>query len=190
MKREGRPHGSVRTTTSGIDGLARALQSPTAGHCKHTGKCKKARCGQCHTHPVSESRDKAKGAYKLKCSDVVLNHRLVSWRVAAADRSAGAAVQLSGASASGVLDALLTDSCWSQGDDDVRNEEDDHYGYEDGFVEEFFAIGEDVDEEEEISSIHGNEEGEGEEEEDMGFYEVGFVWEYVDEEDWCVVSEM
>ena len=184
MKREGKQHGMVRSNNSDITGYAKAPAKPT-GHSKHTGKCRKARCGQCHSHPVSKSRDKAKGTYKLKSSDVVLNHRLVTWRVVA-DRNAHWS-KYSGVSATGVLDALLTDSSWSQGDDDDNHEEQEYGIYEDCLDEHTTEEG--IEDE---RSTNGPEEEEEEEEEDddMGFCEVGFVWEYMDEEGWCVVDEM
>lgn len=49
---------------------------------KFTGKFRRgARGRESRSIPESKSRDKAKGAWKLKSCDVLLNHRLVAWRL-------------------------------------------------------------------------------------------------------------
>ncbi|ONK57588.1 uncharacterized protein A4U43_C09F2030 [Asparagus officinalis] len=178
MKREGRQHGTVRitkttTTASSSDAACTKAHRKPTGHSKPAGKCKRARCVRCHSSPASKSRHKAKGTYKLKCSDVALNHRLVSWRVVDDRDEISAKCSGASASASGMLDALLMGSCSGERYDD-DDDYDDH--------------GESMDIDEENIDI--DDEDEEEEEEDMEFCEVGFVWEYEDEEGWCVVDEM
>ncbi|KAF6165391.1 hypothetical protein GIB67_018835 [Kingdonia uniflora] len=98
MKREGRQHGMVRTYTIlppslnpnpnkkiineidalAITGLFTKVTSKPTNHSKFTGKCGRSRCGECHVHPASKSKDKAKGAQKLKVWDGRTNYGGVS----------------------------------------------------------------------------------------------------------------
>ncbi|XP_022869827.1 uncharacterized protein LOC111389172 [Olea europaea var. sylvestris] len=84
MKREGRQHGTVRTTAilpPPLRPVARHFNKlgspPTAGmftkvsskptnHSKFTSKCGRPRCNGCHIHPACKAKDKAKGAKKLR----------------------------------------------------------------------------------------------------------------------------
>jgi hypothetical protein len=86
----------------GADQLQLLHPKPTNGS-RFTGKCKKPRCKSCHYHPVTKSKDKAKGSYKLKSCDVALNHKLVSWRIVGDDLGI---LNYKGASASAVLKDL------------------------------------------------------------------------------------
>ncbi|KAJ6812286.1 uncharacterized protein M6B38_149330 [Iris pallida] len=145
MRREGWQRGTVRcaarTTTGPADAdageeeawssnaKAPSVAKPS-NHSKFSGKCKRARCAACHSHPVSKSRDKAKGTHKLRSCDVALNHRLVSWRVAPAeDDDVGSAhwSKYSGFSASGILDQLSSErDCRGDDEDqDVVEEEEE-----------------------------------------------------------------
>jgi hypothetical protein len=115
MKREGRPHGMVRTYTilpspwntkpsdkkfNKFDapptaGLFTKVPSKPTNHSKFTGKCSKPRCTGCQMHPSSKSKDKTKGSHKVKSHD-----RVMTW---------GAAFEFSGFSATAMLDHLATD---------------------------------------------------------------------------------
>lgn len=189
MKREGWQRGTVRCAVKTTTGSAAAggggeeevaawgdAKAPSAAkptnHSKFTGKCKRARCAACHSHPVSKSRDKAKGTHKLRSCDVALNHRLASWRVAAAGVDDGHWSKYSGFSASGILDQLSSQRDCRDEDDDVVEDESD------GALAECSDAKEEEDEEE------------GEEDDDEEFCQVGIVWEYIDGEDWCLVHEM
>lgn len=88
MERNGKKHGMVRLTaiakTPAAPPIAKAPTKP-ANHSKLTGTCRRdARGKESRSIPESKSRDKAKGAWKLKSCDVLLNHRLVAWRVVVA----------------------------------------------------------------------------------------------------------
>ncbi|ONK77694.1 uncharacterized protein A4U43_C02F9550 [Asparagus officinalis] len=209
MKRQGKQHRTLRIITKATNTAADEVVSGQKH--KHKGKRGKK--------PASKSRDKAKGAYKLKSGDVVLNHRLESWRVATGE-----------------------DGRWSKGfngegyDDDDDDDREKEYGHGDalrgsvvvqeversvhgtndeeersaGEEEDFEGEGcdEDEDHEEQEYShgyglhesvivqemeekcIHGTDDDDDDDEGDMGFYEVGFIWEDVDDEGWCVVDEM
>ncbi|XP_004304694.1 PREDICTED: uncharacterized protein LOC101293327 [Fragaria vesca subsp. vesca] len=142
MKREGRQHGMVRTyrvlpATLNPRAETRHVNKfdslPTAGlftkvstrpnnHSKYTSKCTKPKCTECRIHPASKSKDKTKGNQKLKSSDVVTNHRLVTWRVV--DGRSG--LNFSGLSATGILDNLSSGYYDTHdGDEDEKNEIDD-----------------------------------------------------------------
>lgn len=175
MKREGWQHGAARIgkATNALADHGKAPLKPT-NHSKFTGKCRRARCGQCHSHPVSKSRDKAKGTYKLKSCDVALNHRLVSWRVV--DDKGAHWSKYSGISATGILDNLSEEVSWGDSSDYHDQEIGDIVGCSD------------AKEDEENKSI--NDDDEEEEDGNMGFSEVGFVCEYIDGDDWCLVDEI
>lgn len=146
MKREGKHHGNAKShpnktarylekipsTTVEIraDQLQLLHPKPTNGS-RFTGKCKKPRCKSCHYHPVTKSKDKAKGSYKLKSCDVALNHRLVSWRVVGDDMGI---LDYKGASASAVLKDLAGSVYSSNYSCDEANEVDrDHRAQEVGY---------------------------------------------------------
>ncbi|OAY86024.1 hypothetical protein ACMD2_09192 [Ananas comosus] len=208
MKREGWQHGMVRFNPKSVKHLesepaaaaaaaaagfrSRLLPKPT-NNSKFTGKCRKARCKSCHCHPVSKSRDKAKGAYKLKSCDVALNHRLVSWRLV--DEGRPARQYFRGISATALLGSLSSNS-WHEEEEEEEEEfaagssyehEGGFYGQEYGSEEN--AVLEFVDKIVESSDDKEQEEEE-EEEDDMGFFMVGIGWEFSDGEDWLVVEEI
>lgn len=169
-------------------GIHSKVSSKPTNHSKYTGKCRRARCQECHSHPISKSRSKAKGTYKLKACDVAWNHKLVSWRIVDVDKESMS--DLRGASATEIL-SHLSGNCWYQGcedDDDHSIEDDVEFGYGDSYAEPVgLMIKEEEEEEEEEArprSSSGDEDGG-----DMGFYVVGLAWEYLDEEDWLVVGE-
>ncbi|KAM5581844.1 hypothetical protein ABKV19_010871 [Rosa sericea] len=188
MKREGRQHGMVRTyrvlpTVLNPRPETRHVNKfdslPTAGlftkvpnkpnnHSKYTSKCTKPRCTECHIHPASKSKDKTKGNQKLKSSDVVANHRLVTWRVV--DGRSG--FNFSGSSATGILDNLCSDYYDNSRDSDDEDDEIDDNESKVDFN--------DVDE----KGSNGEES-----EEVMGFYNVDNMFDYQIEEDegWCLV---
>lgn len=148
MKREGFQHGAVRVNrnkllrvaSAGANGdaaaaalelagvaYARAPSKPTNAS-RDTGRCRRPRCAGCHQHPATKARDKAKGAHKLRASDVALNHRLVSWRVVDGDGSAagaGGVPDYKGASASAVLAYLAGGNSWHAEDDDEDEDGED-----------------------------------------------------------------
>ncbi|KAG6508081.1 hypothetical protein ZIOFF_033440 [Zingiber officinale] len=89
MERNGKNHGMVRVAAMpkpackapAAPPIAKAPAKPT-NHPKFTGKiCRGARGKESRSIPESKSRDKAKGAWKLKSLDVLLNYRLVDWRL-------------------------------------------------------------------------------------------------------------
>ncbi|KAF7026363.1 hypothetical protein CFC21_038478 [Triticum aestivum] len=149
MKREGFQHGAVRVNRNkllrvaggtGGDAAAAALDlagvayarapSKPTNASRDTGRCRRPRCAGCHVHPAAKARDKAKGAHKLRASDVALNHRLVSWRLVDGDASAAAArtggvPDYKGASASAVLAYLAGGNSWHAEDEDDDDEDQD-----------------------------------------------------------------
>ncbi|CAL9184422.1 unnamed protein product [Musa hybrid cultivar] len=204
MKREGRQHGIVRSSTilpqefnprrkSKIVNCVGA--SPTTrfftkapskphNHSKCTSKCRTARCKGCHSNPMSKSGDKAKGAYKLKSCDVVLNHQLVAWRVV---NNSTSLPNYKVASASETLNHLYADSlCEGEDYDDHNMEENLDYGYGEVSPEtvdlEVGCKGAKVEKVEPFSP-DSDEAG------DMNFYVVGMSWDYSDGE-WLVVGEI
>ncbi|KAJ6841475.1 uncharacterized protein M6B38_306310 [Iris pallida] len=198
MKREGWQRGTVRcaarTTTGPADADADAgeeeawssnAKAPSvakpSNHSKFSGKCKRARCAACHSHPVSKSRDKAKGTHKLRSCDVALNHRLVSWRVAPAEvveDGLGHWSKYSGFSASGILDQLSSErDCRGDDEDQDVVEEEEEEEESDGMLAE--------------CSDAKEEDEEHDDDDEEEFCQVGIVsWEYIDGEDWCLVHEM
>ncbi|VAH86058.1 unnamed protein product [Triticum turgidum subsp. durum] len=148
MKREGFQHGAVRVNRNkllrvaagtGGDAAAAALElagvayarapSKPTNASRDTGRCRRPRCAGCHAHPAAKARDKAKGAHKLRASDVALNHRLVSWRlvdgVGNAPAGTGGVPDYKGASASAVLAYLAGGNSWHAEDEDDDEEDQD-----------------------------------------------------------------
>jgi hypothetical protein len=136
MKREGKHHGNVKShpnkTAQYLEKLPSAsvkthadqlqlLHPKPANGSRFTGKCKKPRCKSCHYHPVTKSKDKTKGSYKLKSCDVALNHRLVSWRVVGNDSGI---LDYKGLSASAILKDLAGSIYSSNYSCDEANEHD------------------------------------------------------------------
>lgn len=134
MKREGRQHGMVRTCLllpPPLNKMARPdirhfgtlppgvlftkVSTKPNNHSKFTGKCAKPRCPVCNIHPVCKSKDKTKGNQKLKSSDVVANHRLVTWP----------GLKFSGSSASEILDHLSSDYYDNSHDGDGDGDDDE-----------------------------------------------------------------
>ncbi|GJS58607.1 hypothetical protein Tco_0653391 [Tanacetum coccineum] len=84
MKREGRQHGVVRTypilpsplsqkrnlrntvDSAVVTGLFTKVSKKPTNKSKFTGKCGTARCNECHIHPATKAKDKAKGTMKLR----------------------------------------------------------------------------------------------------------------------------
>ncbi|KAL1553337.1 hypothetical protein AAHA92_14027 [Salvia divinorum] len=211
MKREGRQHGMVRTYPISSERKQRShekLASPlTAGiftkisskptnHSKFTGKCGRSKCNDCHVHPASKSKDKVKGANKIRSSsDVGSNYRLITWRVV--DSASG--FKVSGFSATGVLDYLDRVDDYDHeyecegGDGDHKH---DHYdvGF-DGGCDHDHDMGTYGVEIEEIDgcddSSHGDDDVVVDDDDRMSFCEVGFIWQAVDgDESWCLVEEI
>ncbi|KAJ3683170.1 hypothetical protein LUZ60_013397 [Juncus effusus] len=282
MKREGRHHGNAKSQRSktpryieklpaigGFESRAVVTRPAPSNGSKFTGKCKKARCKSCHYHPVTKSKDKTKGTYKLKSCDVALNHKLVSWRIAGDDLGM---LKYKGVSASAVLKDLAGSvyssnySCEEAGEKEEVGF-DVEYNYDQGFdgsnsntvdnannlleaSDDFIGFGglfdeiefgynkladnsddfvgfgalfdeigteprnlmiEEIEQDKGIESeleldsdaINGENDGienpafensgfetEEEGEDEMGFYIVGVVKEFSDNEDWLVVEEM
>ncbi|CAI9111521.1 OLC1v1011764C1 [Oldenlandia corymbosa var. corymbosa] len=210
MKREGRQHGMVETyrfvqsrvrarnsaQSEPAAPFTRVSQKPT-NHSKFTGKCSRPRCAGCHTHPVEKSRYKAKGTQKLKCSDVLTNHKLVKWRVVDSRLAPGPpGLKLTGSSATEILDHLANDDYYL---DEIEDDGDggDHlgYGYDADPVYDYgFDYG--------LEGFEGelaDDQGEGADveidgdDDRMSFCDVGFIWEDVDGEDggeWYLVEEI
>ncbi|XP_031406237.1 uncharacterized protein LOC116214889 [Punica granatum] len=197
MKREGRQHGMVRTSRvlpppynprEGSRLINRLDSPPTAGlfakvsskptnHSKFTSKCCKARCTECHMGPIQKSKDKTKGAQKLKSNDVVSSHRLITWRVV--DGRHGS--NFAGLSATGLLDHLAYES----------TDNDQSYDHE-------YDASDDDDDvpETSTSKLDGGEDRgfriDGDDyDENLSFFDVGLVLNQVeeDEEGWCLVGE-
>ncbi|KAK4417847.1 hypothetical protein Salat_2197400 [Sesamum alatum] len=203
MKREGRQHGMVRNypiLSTPLDPRPRRrhlneLSSPpTAGlftkvstkptnHSKFTGKCGRPMCRDCHSHPVSKSKDKAKGAQKMKsASDVVSNYRLISWRVVdASPRPPG--LKLTGFSATTLLDYIdYMDHHSYEADyndyDDIINVEDSDY--HDNYQVSYPSV----------EIIEEDDNNDGINEDAMSFCEVSEDEDEDEDEDWCLVDEM
>ncbi|RWR72105.1 B3 DNA binding domain-containing protein [Cinnamomum micranthum f. kanehirae] len=139
MKREGRQHGMVSTkellrnsrpSAKIINGFGSPptprsyskVSSKPTNHSKFTGKCARPRCMECHTLPVCKSRDKAKGAQKLRSCDVATNHRLIAWRI----MDKGVGQNYSGVSATGLLSHLS--GCYREDMDDGIDDDDHDAG--------------------------------------------------------------
>ncbi|XP_042497133.1 uncharacterized protein LOC122075965 [Macadamia integrifolia] len=218
MKREGRQHGMVRLHIAGIPfvyGPIRSakvftqFESPvTAGnfmkvsskptnHSKFTGKCGRSRCNGCHSHPVSKSKDKAKGTHKEK---------------AFGGRNGGC-LNYAGLSATAFLGQLATRDAQDYDDYDEEEPEEEkqmEMGYGDDVyyqndycsndnVEDIAAPAltaggiEEIVHEPEEEQEDEDENDDGDDDDDtmsvMSFLEVGFVME-LEEEGWFVVEEM
>jgi hypothetical protein len=225
MKREGFQHGAGRVhrnkllriadgdAARAVGAYARAPSKPTNAS-RSTGKCRRPRCGGCHEHPVTKARDKAKGAHKLRASDVALNHRLVSWRVVdgAGSCAAGTGIpDYKGASASAVLSYLAGGNSWHEEDDeDGADLESTPRGLSDlydlivglqadapapgGKEADFVAPANNIAVGDINDAIEEQDaDGDADEEDDMGFCMVGITiaLEFSDgEEDWIVVEEI
>ncbi|KAL7135884.1 hypothetical protein ABFS83_11G128200 [Erythranthe nasuta] len=200
MKREGRQHGMVRTylaasapwdprpkprnaiqlSSPPTAGLFTRVSSKPTNHSKFTGKCGRPKCRGCHDCPPAKSKDKIKGAHKVRSSSEIVS---------------GSRFKLTGFSASGVVDYL------DKYDVDVDVDVDD--------IDIDVDIDVDYDQEIEISSIDVfeieglvdvgirgvvldvDEDDDDEDDDVMSFCEVGFNWGPVDgDESWCLVEEM
>ncbi|XP_057791755.1 uncharacterized protein LOC131008740 [Salvia miltiorrhiza] len=214
MKRQGRQHGMVRTYPISSEpwssgrkqrGLDELASPPTAGlfskvsskptnHSKFTGKCGRSKCHDCHIHPASKSKDKAKGALKMRSSsDVVSSYRLITWRVV--DSASG--FKVSGFSATGVLDYLDRVDDYDY-DYEGQDSDHDHVGFDGcydhdhdlrSYDDEMKSHGVEI---EEIDGCDDSNDGADDDDDDrMSFCEVGFVWEAVEgDESWCLVEEI
>ncbi|OEL35971.1 hypothetical protein BAE44_0003003 [Dichanthelium oligosanthes] len=237
MKREGWQHGGtvrinrnkllrVAAAAAAADGeektavvgaamaqLGKAPAAKPTNASKATGKCRRPRCAGCHHHPVTKARDKAKGAHKLRASDVALNHRLVSWRVVDGAGGAAGVPDYRGTSASSLLAYLAgSGSSWHEDDDDggslLETNPPGDGGLSDLYdlfvgrradadpahATDIEAVGDtDAIEEQDKDGDDVKEDEDGEEDEDMGFCMVGITIavEFSDgEEDWIVVEEI
>ncbi|KAK6128293.1 hypothetical protein DH2020_037962 [Rehmannia glutinosa] len=194
MKRQGRQHGMVRTfpimsapynprpkprnmnelSSPRTAGLFTKVSSKPTNHSKFTSKCGRPKCHDCHIHPACKSKDKVKGAQKMRSSsDVASNYRLITWRVVAPTQG----LKVSGFSAAGVLDYLdrydYMDGCDYRDEYDVDEEECYTYDDDDDKISSHVVLG--------INEV----------DDEMSFCEVGFVWQAVDgDESWCLVEEM
>ncbi|KAB2610119.1 hypothetical protein D8674_018151 [Pyrus ussuriensis x Pyrus communis] len=197
MKREGRQHGMVRTyrilpeplnPRPATRHINKSESPPTAGlftkvptkptnHSKFTGKCGKSKCTDCHIHPASKAKEKTKGNQKLKSSDVVSNHRLVTWRVV--DGQTGLNNQL-GLSATEMLDHLSNDY---ENDHDIGDDGHEINGYAIGYYDDG---NDDRTVENHVDDVdhHGVYE-------EMGFFNVDYVVDHQIKEDdgWCLVPQ-
>ncbi|XP_012840494.1 PREDICTED: uncharacterized protein LOC105960827 [Erythranthe guttata] len=164
-------------------GLFTRVSSKPTNHSKFTGKCGRPKCRGCHDCPPAKSKDKVKGAHKVRSSSEIVS---------------GSRFKLTGVSASGVVDYL------DKYDVDVDVDADDID------IDIDADIDVDYDQEIEISStdvfeIEGlvdvgiravvldvdNDDDDDEDDDVMSFYEVGFNWGPVDgDESWCLVEEM
>ncbi|KAL0331906.1 UNVERIFIED_CONTAM: hypothetical protein Scaly_2092100 [Sesamum calycinum] len=196
MKREGRQHGMVRNyliqsnpldprprrrtlnelTSPPTAGLFTKVSTKPTNHSKFTGKCGRPMCRGCHSHPVSKSRDKAKGAQKIKsASDVVSNYRLITWRVV----DARPGLKLTGFSATSVLDYIDYMDRDYEADDNYDadiNVEDSHHDHQVSYP----SI--------EIIEEDDDNTNDGINEDAMSFCEV--VEDEDEDEDWCLVEEI
>lgn len=219
MKREGFQHGAVRVNRNKLlrvagdaaaaelagVAYARAPSKPTNAS-RDTGRCRRPRCAGCHQHPATKARDKAKGAHKLRASDVALNHRLVSWRVVdGAGAGTGGVPDYKGASASAVLAYLAGGNSWHAEDDDEEEDGADLQAAPRGLSDLYDLIvglvpapdgQEDADntavaDGDEIEELQGQDADDVDEEDDMGFclvQGITIALEFSDgEEDWIVV---
>ncbi|KAL0431600.1 UNVERIFIED_CONTAM: hypothetical protein Sradi_0786000 [Sesamum radiatum] len=179
MKKQGRQHGVVRafpilSTPRNPRSRSRNLNElssrPTAGlftkvspkptnHSQFIDKCGRPRCRHCHICPAAKSKDKVKGAQKMRSSS--LDYRLIAWR--GMDPESGK--RFSWSSATGVLDYLAGDDMYCCHEANYNNDDDDDECYE-----------------HEIEEVD-------EEEEEMSLCEVGLFWQLVDgDESWCLVK--
>ncbi|GAB4847926.1 hypothetical protein Ancab_026986 [Ancistrocladus abbreviatus] len=198
MKREGRQHGVVRTyyllpnpsndrspksrrlinnfdspATAGI--FTRVSSKPT-NHSKFTGKCDRRRCS-----PVSKSKDKSKGALKLRSYGDDLNFNFHGYPY----------------SASTILDELTAPTYYLDLDyhdldsivdpesnyviENDHRENDDHHNYQG--IDEIVSVDD--------TAECDNEDDGDDDDDDMGFVDVGFIWDAVDgDEGWSIVGEM
>ncbi|XP_047310037.1 uncharacterized protein LOC124913669 [Impatiens glandulifera] len=215
MKREGRQHGMVRTyqvrppefyrgpqprynrsDSPSTAGLFTKVSPKPTNHSKYTSKCRKPICNCCHNLPVCKSKTKSKGTQKLRLVDAQ-------------------GLNLSGLSATLMLDHLTTDSSYyyfsldEENDDHVEEEEEDeevtnltaaHSDHaeeeEEEKVEEVITnltgahhsdhVGSEVEED----VIVDSDEKDNNDNENMNYCDVGYVWEHVEDDgDWCLVVE-
>ncbi|KAL8132491.1 uncharacterized protein LOC141714094 [Apium graveolens] len=144
MKREGRPHGLVRSfciipsplnpnhhprVINKLDspptaGLFTKVTSKPTNHSKFTGRCGKPKCSDCHVQPACKSKDKAKGSQKLKSTtDVSTDCKYMSWQVK--DQTTNETKKSFEYSATRILDRLANDyDEYSDYSDDEHYDED------------------------------------------------------------------
>ncbi|KAF5199793.1 Histone-lysine n-methyltransferase trithorax-like protein [Thalictrum thalictroides] len=198
MKREGRQHGMVRNYKANFNskssvnrfdtpptaGLFTKVSSKPTNHSKFTGKCGKSKCFECHSHPSCKSKDKGKGSYKIRSTDVSTNHRLISWRVV--DNKGNRGLNYVGLSSNEVLE---DHHGYDVNIHHIHDDIDGSFGLGDGLVMGSCHLVDDLiinvsnDMDHDVAII----------DDDMGFCNVGFVVEQVDgdgDEGWCLVEEM
>ncbi|KAL0381784.1 UNVERIFIED_CONTAM: hypothetical protein Sangu_0242700 [Sesamum angustifolium] len=122
MKKQGRQQGTVRpfpilstarnprsrsrtlnelsSPPAAAAGLFTKVSPKPTNHSQFIGKCGRPRCPHCHVCPAAKSKDKVKGAQKMRSSS--LDYRLIAWR--GMDPESGK--RFSWSSATGVLDYL------------------------------------------------------------------------------------
>lgn len=128
--------------------------------------------------PVQKSKDKTKGAHKLKSNDVVSSHRLITWRVV--DGRPG--LNFSGLSATGMLVHLGYDS------NDIEESHGNEY---DTYYDDVPQVGADIDKadvgcDDQAFRISGNDN----DDDNMSFLDVGMVLNQVEEDEgWYLVGE-
>ncbi|EOY02646.1 PREDICTED: uncharacterized protein LOC18600917 [Theobroma cacao] len=223
MKGEARQHGMVRTyqilpspwnprpetrVVQRLDspptaGLFSNLPSKPGNHSKFTVKCGRPTCLKCHLNPVSKSKDKTKGTQKLRTSNMVVNPRLITWRVV--DRRPG--LNFSGFSATGILEHLFGGNEDDEIDDHLNyDDDDDDYddggpygpgGDDDDFMANFWSLhekedGRGVEIEEYVDDDHKIDNNyESDDDDAMSFCDVGFMLDQIEEDEgWCLLREM
>ncbi|XP_021299217.1 uncharacterized protein LOC110427902 [Herrania umbratica] len=214
MKGEARQHGTVRTyrilpetrvvqrlDSPSTAGLFSNLPSKPGNHSKFTVKCGRPQCLECHLNPVSKSKDKTKGTQKLRTSTMVVNPRLITWRVV--DRRPG--LNFSGFSATGILEHLFGGNEDDEIDDHLNYDDDDYddggpYGLDDDdddFLANFWSLhekedGRGVEIEEYVDDTHKIDNNyEYDDDDAMSFCEVGFMLDQSEEDEgWCLLREL
>lgn len=208
MKREGKQHGMVRTyrilppslnprpqaklvnplTCRPTAGLFTKVSSKPTNHSKFTGKCGQARCLECHMHPITKSKVKSKGSSKVRSNDIT--YKMLTWQVASGGHRPG--LNLSGFSATGLLDLMSDDYGYDHDYESDEEEEEEEEEYTGCVVEEIVNIQSDGDgENEEDGSLDDDvDDDDGR----MSFCDVGVMMmvDHVEvfDEGWCLVEEM
>lgn len=137
-------------------------------------------------HPACKSRDKTKGTRKLVNSrDLVSNYKMITWRVV--DGRAG--LNLSGLSATEILDHLASDYVDDNVDDDDDDDDDDAND-----VYDHNGPYDQRDHEHQIrEAVNRNDDDDNDNDENqdvMGYYDVAFDRVYEEDEGWCLLGEM
>lgn len=132
-------------------------------------------CRDCHIHPACKSKDKVKGSRKVRSMS---QSGLITWRVV--DTKPG--FKITRFSATSVLDYLVDED--SLDHHDIEDDADDldveevYYGNE--VVSPITVEIKEIDDDCDVND--------GDNDDQMSFYEVGFVLD--EDESWCLVEEM